>query len=206
MSMPTPSDHPRSSDETSLSLLERIKGNDPLAWQRLLDLYTPLILHWCFRWQVRGADADDVTQEVLHAVAQSIANYQRERDGKTRKFRHWLGGITRNKLRDFFRRRSQQPEAQGGSAIQEWFQAVPEPEIPDDEADAAAMSAVYQRALNQIRNEFEEQTWRVFWRVTVDGEPSTQVAAELGMTSAAVRKVKSRVLHRLRMEVGELIE
>src|SRR5579871_2417597 len=151
MSEPAPPGERRSGDETSLSLLERIKGNDAQAWQRLLNLYRPLILHWCARWQVRGADAEDVTQEVLHAVARSIGTYQREQDGKTRKFRHWLGGITRNKLGDFFRRRSQQAEAQGGSAVYQWFQEVPEPELLDDEADAAAIGAVYHRAMDSIR-------------------------------------------------------
>jgi RNA polymerase sigma-70 factor (ECF subfamily) len=206
MSEPVPMSDRRPGDETSLSLLQRIKNNDALAWQRLLDLYRPLILHWCARWQVRGADADDVTQEVLHAVARSIGTYQREQDGKTRKFRHWLGGITRNKLRDFFRRRSQQPEALGGSSVYQWFQEVPEPDLPDDAVDAAALSAVYHRALDLIRAEFEERTWRMFWRVTVDGEPSGSVAAEMGISAAAVRKAKSRVLHRLKEEVGDLIE
>jgi RNA polymerase sigma-70 factor (ECF subfamily) len=206
MSTPSSRDAPRHGNETSLSLLERIKGKDAQAWQRLLDLYRPLILHWCARWQVRGADADDVTQEVLQAVAQSIGTYQREQNGKTRKFRHWLAGITRNKLRDLFRRRQRQPEAQGGSAVYQWFQEVPEPELADDEADAAAIRGVYHRALDLIRTEFEERTWRMFWRVTVDGEPSGSVAIELGISPAAVRKAKSRVLHRLREEVGDLIE
>ena len=202
MSTPSSRDAPRHGNETSLSLLERIKGKDSQAWQRLLDLYRPLILHWCARWQVRGADADDVTQEVLQAVAQSIRRtYQRKR-----KFRDWLAGITRNKLRDLFRRRKRQPEAQGGSSVYQWFQEVPEPELADDEADAAAISGVYHRALDLIRSEFEERTWRIFWRVTVDGEPSGSVAAELGISPAAVRKAKSRVLHRLREEVGDLIE
>jgi RNA polymerase sigma-70 factor (ECF subfamily) len=206
MREPAPLGGRRLGEETSLSLLERIKGNDAQAWQRLLDLYRPLILHWCARWHVRGADADDVMQEVLQAVAQSIGTYQRQQAGQTRKFRHWLGGITRNKLRDFFRRRSQQPEGQGGSAVHAWLQAVPEPELPDEDEDAEAVSAVYQRALELIRGEFEERTWRIFWRVTIEGEPSGSVATELGISAAAVRKAKSRVLHRLKEEVGDLVD
>jgi len=37
MSTPSSRDAPRHGNETSLSLLERIKGKDNQAWQRLLD-------------------------------------------------------------------------------------------------------------------------------------------------------------------------
>src|SRR5262249_7352161 len=50
----------RSGNLTSLSLLDRVKADDPQAWQRLVGLYTPLVCHWCARWQVTGTDADDV--------------------------------------------------------------------------------------------------------------------------------------------------
>ena len=43
-------------------------------------------------------------------------------------------------------------------------------------------------------------------RTTVDEQPSTAVAAELGMTANAVRMAKSRVLRRLREELGDLVE
>jgi RNA polymerase sigma-70 factor (ECF subfamily) len=62
---------------TSLSLLDRVKADDQQAWQRLVGLYTPLVCHWCARWQVSGADADDVVQEVFVAVAAGIERFQR---------------------------------------------------------------------------------------------------------------------------------
>jgi RNA polymerase sigma-70 factor (ECF subfamily) len=186
--------------------LERVKANDQQAWQRLVDLYSPLVYHWCHRWQVRGADADDVVQEVFAAVAASIENFRRERAGKPGTFRAWLRGITRNKLRDFFRRRQTQPEGQGGSDAYRFFQELPEPELVDEEADAAAVSGVYHRALELIKAEFEERTWQAFYRSAVDGHATADIAADLGMSTAAVRKAKSRVLHRLKEEVGDLIE
>jgi RNA polymerase sigma-70 factor (ECF subfamily) len=56
-----------------------------------------------------------------------------------------------------------------------------------------------------IRSEYEADVWRVFWRVAVEGHSPAEIAAELGVTPAAVRKTKSRILRRLREEVGELI-
>jgi RNA polymerase sigma-70 factor (ECF subfamily) len=191
---------------TPVSLLERIKKHDQRAWQRFAQLYSPLLYHWCQRWQVRGADADDVVQEVYQAVLAGIATYRREQEGRTYPFRAWLAGIIRNKLRDYYRRLSALPTAEGGSDAYRRFQEIPEPPLPDEEADAEAVSAVYHQALELVRGEFEERTWQAFWRTTVDGQPAPAVAAELGMSAAAVRKAKSRVLHRLKAEVGDIME
>jgi RNA polymerase sigma-70 factor (ECF subfamily) len=40
----------------------------------------------------------------------------------------------------------------------------------------------------------------------VDGQTSAAVAAELGMSPTAVRMAKSRILHRLREELGDLVD
>jgi RNA polymerase sigma-70 factor (ECF subfamily) len=69
----------RSGNLTSLTLLDRVKADDQQAWQRLVGLYTPLVCHWCARWQVTGADADDVVQDVFVAVAAGIEKFQRPR-------------------------------------------------------------------------------------------------------------------------------
>ena len=54
------------------------------------------------------------------------------------------------------------------------------------------------------RAEFEERTWQAFWRVTVEGQDTAEVAAQLGISANGVRQAKSRVLRRLREELGEL--
>ncbi|TXT29049.1 MAG: sigma-70 family RNA polymerase sigma factor [Planctomycetota bacterium] len=46
--------------------------------------------------------------------------------------------------------------------------------------------------------------WQAFWRVTVDGLSATEVANELGMKSGTVRVAKSRVLQRLRKQLGDV--
>ncbi len=59
--------------------------------------------------------------------------------------------------------------------------------------------------LELVRREFEERTWHAFWQTVAEGRPSADVAADLGVTPAAVRKARSRVLHRLKEEFGDLI-
>jgi RNA polymerase sigma-70 factor (ECF subfamily) len=67
------------------------------------------------------------------------------------------------------------------------------------------LSALYHRLLGLLKAGFEDRTWQAFWRVAVDGRPAADVADELGMSAVAVRKAKSRVLHRLREEAGDLL-
>ena len=55
-----------------------------------------------------------------------------------------------------------------------------------------------------IREEFEPRTWQAFWQTAVEGRAASDVAADFGMSPGAVRVAKSRVLHRLRAELGEL--
>jgi RNA polymerase sigma-70 factor (ECF subfamily) len=46
----------------------------------------------------------------------------------------------------------------------------------------------------------------MFWRTVVQGYSPPALAQELGVTPAAVRQAKSRVLRRLKQEMGELLE
>ncbi|MEZ6101764.1 MAG: hypothetical protein R3E01_22750 [Pirellulaceae bacterium] len=48
-------------------------------------------------------------------------------------------------------------------------------------------------------------TWDAFWRTAVLGQATADVADELGMTAAAVRKAKSRTLQRLRRQLGDIV-
>jgi RNA polymerase sigma-70 factor (ECF subfamily) len=186
---------------TSPTLLQRIQDRNEEAWQRLFRLYGPLVERWCNLRGVTGQDADDVAQEVFQAVAMGLENFRRDRPGDT--FRGWLRGITRNKLLDHFRRRQNRPEAQGGTDAHQQFQQIAEQEVTEDSAED--LSGLYHRALELVRAEFEPRTWEAFWRAAVEGQPPDLIAADLGVTAAAVRKAKSRVLLRLRQEVGDLI-
>jgi RNA polymerase sigma-70 factor (ECF subfamily) len=64
---------------------------------------------------------------------------------------------------------------------------------------------LFHRALELIRTEFKEQTWRAFWRAAVDGQQAAAVAVELRISPGAVRVAKSRVLRRLREALGDAL-
>jgi RNA polymerase sigma-70 factor (ECF subfamily) len=192
-------------DETSTTLLVRIQGGEMDAWRRLVRLYEPLVHYWCRRWGVDGEGIKDVTQEIWLALGPNLANYQ---PGPGRSFKGWLRGVARHKTQHWHRRRSHQlAEAEGGSiAIQILGQVKAEDDIMPDPGEVNEEKALLRRAVLFIQAEFEEKTWKAFLASAVDGRATADIAAELGMTTAAVRTAKSRVLNRLRLELGELLD
>ena len=118
----------------------------------------------------------------------------------------FLRGITRNKLLHFLRDNSDF-RADGGTDAQRRLQALPdEVTAPEEDDPVSELNALYRRGLELVRSEFEERTWQAFWLTAVEGRPAGDVATDLNVTAAAVRKAKSRVLHRLKEELGDLIE
>ncbi len=76
--------------------------------------------------------------------------------------------------------------------------------VPEDEpSEEFQVRELIDRALNQVRSEFEASTWQAFWRSVVDGLPTDVVATELHCTPAAVRQARSRILRRLRQQLGD---
>jgi RNA polymerase sigma-70 factor (ECF subfamily) len=59
--------------------------------------------------------------------------------------------------------------------------------------------------LDLVRAQFEDRTWQAFWKVAVENASPADVAGQLGMTPTSVRQAKSRVLRRLKVELGEVI-
>ena len=191
---------------TSRSLLERARAADAAAWERLVTLYAPLVAHWCRRWALPEQDLADVLQDVFQAVAATLGRFRKERPGDT--FRGWLHTIALNKVRDHWRRLGRQPEGAGGSDAQRRLAELPGPGQPEGDGgapEAAGERALFFRALELIRAEFAERTWQAFWRTAVEDRAPRDVAAELSMSPGAVRVAKSRVLHRLREDLGDLL-
>jgi RNA polymerase sigma-70 factor (ECF subfamily) len=187
---------------TSSSVLRRAVAREPDAWEQLVVLYSPLVSHWCRQAGMPDHDVPDVSQDIFAAVSSKLESFRADRPGTT--FRAWMRGIARHKLQHYFEDRGQ--AAVGGTDALNRLQQVPdrsdELELSEGPAEVAG---VYQRALSLVRNEFEERTWTAFWQVIVEDRSPVDVAAEMQISANAVRQAKSRVLRRLKEEMGELI-
>lgn len=192
------------SQSTHSSLLHRARQRDHIAWRELVDLYGPLIAYWCRRCRMDDHSVADCVQDVFASVAVALETFQPKRE--TGSFRAWLWTITRRKVLDCLRTRHRRPQAIGGSTAVAMIHAVVDAQsVPDEEpSEALQIRELIDRALQQVRCEFENCTWQAFWRSVVDGQSTEIVAAELNVTSATVRQARSRILRRLRQQLGDL--
>lgn len=201
--MTDPDEELRRGGSTSHSLLAGAKRAEPSAWNRMVALYAPAVAGWCRKWGVAEQDLSDVVQDVFVAVARHFEQFRHDRPRDT--FRGWMATIARNKANDYFRRRSSEPAAAGGTEATRAMQQMVDPQAAEDvplEADLA-FDDVLQRALDGVRGEFHERTWQAFFEVVLKGRAAGDVALELNMKPGAVRVAKSRVLARLRRELGD---
>jgi RNA polymerase sigma-70 factor (ECF subfamily) len=192
--------------ETSHSLLERLRvqPNDAL-WNRLIDLYTPLLQKWLRRHFLLEADAEDLVQDVLAVLVRELPHF--EHNGQPGAFRRWLRTILVHRLQGFWRARQGRPLATGDSDLAKQFEQLEDPasglsQLWDSEHDRHVIG----RLMEQIEPQVAPSTWQAFRRVVLDGKDEEVVAKELGLSVNAVFIAKSRILARLRREAQGLID
>ena len=187
-------------DSTPASLLERLRQpGQRQAWDRFVDLYTPLIYFWACRMGLQAEDAADLVQEVFIVLLRKMAEFRYD---PARSFRAWLRTVVVNKWHDLRRRR--EAALRGGAADGLHDVAVADP--ADEVWEEEYRRQVVGHALELMQAEFEPTTWKACWEMTAQGRPADEVAAELGITLAAAYAAKSRVLRRLRQELEGLLD
>jgi RNA polymerase sigma-70 factor (ECF subfamily) len=185
---------------TSISLLERVRRPmDREAWARFVDLYTPLLYYWACRLGMQEPDAADLVQDVFTILVQKLPTFTYD-DGKS--FRAWLRTITYNKWRDFQRHRAAAPDAPQAVSLPD----LPAPDTGDSFWEEEYRQHLVGRALELMQREFQPTTWKACWECVVEGRPAAEVARDLGLGVEAVYTAKSRVLRRLRQELGGLFD
>ena len=230
---------------SSFSLLDRVRGRDPLAWRQLVELYGPVVAFWCKKHDLQQADIADVTQAVFMAIARNPPDFSQSTNskiddslsaatptsiadsnsGRSGRFRRWLAVVTRRKIIDFVRAKRPDIGRGGSSAMNLLLEQVdPQPSGGWSSIDASGVASndanlsreqildlpdgqwqgVLSRAMEQIRGEFHAKTWLAFWRSVVEGQATEVVAAELKVSEANIRQARSRILRRLRQQLGDL--
>jgi len=174
---------------------------DPVQWGRLVNSFGPVVFAWCKKGGVPDADSPDVVQDVFVTVARGIERFQRMKAEGS--FRSWLATITRSRVCDYFRRRSQIPAATGGSDAQQRLEALPD-NLQDSLSTDACSGILVSQLLSLVESDFAEKTWQAFWLTTIDHVSVQDVAQSLGLSEASVYQARSRVLRRLREEFQRL--
>jgi RNA polymerase sigma-70 factor (ECF subfamily) len=189
--------------QTRVSLLVRLRDRrDECAWKEFVDLYVPVIYGYARRQGLQDADAVDLSQEVISAVASSLCRL--EYDPERGSFRGWLFTLVRRKLSNFRRDRKHRPC--GDSAARQLLEQYAVPSELEAAWEAEWEQRLFAWACAQARRTVTDTTWQAFWRTAIDGHNGKRVAAELGLTVAAVYLARSRVVARLKELIGSVAE
>jgi RNA polymerase sigma-70 factor (ECF subfamily) len=183
---------------TPASLLERLRGpTEQVAWERFVQLYTPLLCRWARRLGFQGQDEADLVQDVFALLVRKMPEFRYD---PHRRFRGWLWTVTLNKARERYRQPAPRQAADGVLAEV--------PARPDDDGldEAEYREYLVRRALELMQAEFQPTTWKAFWECVTAARPAAEVAAELGISVDSVYAAKSRVLRRLRRELEGLLD
>ena len=177
-------------EDAVLRLVEQARAGDRAARQRLYRQH----VHRVFR-TVRGmlhsdAEAEDVTQDAMLTALTSLDRYS-PRSGT--RFAAWLTTIAVNTTRRRFRRR--RPELTATGEL---------PDVADPDGDLAGdLDLARQRAaLLQALTELEPREREIVSLRYGSELNATEIAVQLRMESANVRKI----LERARVRLGERIE
>ena len=190
--------------KTRPSLLVRIRDpQDDRAWAEFVDLYEPVVYRLARQRGFQDADARELTQDVLVAVASAIERW--EPDPARGKFRTWLFRIARNLSINLLASRRRHPQGTGGTDFQALLEEQEAPAGEESELfDQEYRRELFGRAVAPVRGQFREATWQAFWLTSVQGREIRDAAEELGMSVGAVYIARSRVMARLREKIEQL--
>ena len=182
--------HPLS---TSSSLITQLQQLDPERWRVFVRLYTPLLQYWIRRHSVPRSAQEDLLQEILVSISAGIQKFSpREVNGT---FRGWLRTMVQRRAADYRRSLSVQVST---TAIDLLTIPANTVEAEDVQAEQQAFEELRIRAMELARQSCTENSWQMFWQTVVDGRPTADVATDYGVSTAAVRMARGRVLNLLR--------
>lgn len=188
---------------TRVSLLVQLRDQgNRAAWQEFASLYGPVIYGFARKRGLQDADAADLMQDVLRSVSSAIGRLEYDRRQGT--FRGWLFTITRNKVFSFLSARKGRPQGSGDTETNQLLGQHPDPNDGSEEWELEYQRRLAATAMERVKGDFQENTWRAFWLTAVESMPVTEVARQLSMSAGAIYVAKSRVLARLKEEVEAL--
>lgn len=187
--------------ETRDSLILRLPdATDVVAWNELVDIYSPLIRRMASAQGMQLADADDLTQEVFSSIARSVSTWLERPDRGP--FRAWLLTISRNAAVNHLTRRGTKPLAKGGGEQEPAFAECPAPQSEvTDYFDLEYRREVFRWSAAQVRRQVAEATWSAFWLTQIDGMSVAEASRQIGVSVGTVYVSRSRVMKRIQETV-----
>lgn len=202
--------HPGTSLLTRPTLLFRVRDQrDSASWEEFHRLYRRLIYGRARRAGLAHADAEDVAQDVFKRVAETIKDFEHNRDRGS--FRGWLMQLTHWRITDKFQslRRlapeSPSPAAATGAADDAAaIERVPAPADDEAEWNREWQEHVLAAAIERVSRQVKPRHFQVFELYVRQQWPVLKVSAQLGLNPATVYVIGHRLTKMLKTEVAKL--
>ncbi len=191
--------------DTRDSLLIRVANpGDQGAWEQFARIYRPVVYNVARRRGLQDADAQDVAQQVLIAVARALPSWER-RDESTR-FRHWLCRIARNATINMLTRQPRDRAIGGGDNRASDHAENKTDGGLDSQLEREYRRQLFRKAAELVRSRADHITWQAFAITMIDGLSIPDAAAQLDRSEAVIYAARSRIIRRLRDAVKQLEE
>lgn len=185
--------------KTRRSLLSRLRNlDDQESWRAFFDLYWRMLYKVARRAGLGEADAEDVVQETVVAVARQMPRFRYDATRGT--FKGWLFRIVGRRVTDHLRRVYREPPRAEGvfeSGTDGEESAAP---VATESSDAIGLAweqeweqAVFEAAVARVREQTNPKHFQVFDCCVRLGWPTAKVAATLGLSAAQVYLARHRV-------------
>jgi RNA polymerase sigma factor (sigma-70 family) len=192
---------------TRATLLERMKDlNDQASWQEFFDIYWKLIYGVARKAGLSDAEAQDVVQETLSAVAKNMPGFTYNPAIGT--FKAWLLTLTRWRIVDQFRKRGPlvSHHLPGTSTRTDTIERIPDEQSLDWDAiwEADWEKTLLDAAMTHVQRRLDPQKFQIFDFYVNREWPPEKVARTFNVSVNQVYLVKNRVTELLREEFRRL--
>lgn len=183
---------------TQSNLLVRIKDpGDSSAWTDFDAIYRPLVDRYARARGLTHADAEDVVQHCMSAIARHIEGF--DYDATTGRFKGWLKTLVNNRILDLFRKN---PHVDGYSAALDRSQHS-EPQ-PDAVFEKMWVEQHLKRALKLVQQEVEGRTFRAYQLYVVEQLPAEKVCQKLDLNTNQLYSIRWRINQKVREHLDRL--
>ena len=198
---------------TRSSLLHRLRDwGDQEGWREFFDTYWKLIYAVAIKAGLSDAEAHDVVQETVVAVARQMKEQGFDRQRSS--FRNWLCLITRRRIIDHLRVRKPDQRGPGDRADASTdtgtdpLHRVPDPGVVDLEAIWAEewQKNLVDIAIERIKGRVSTKQFQIFDLYVLKNVSLRQVSETLHVSATLVYVTKHRVSALVKREVRRLEE
>jgi RNA polymerase sigma-70 factor (ECF subfamily) len=194
---------------TRSSLVNRLhRWDDHGGWQDFFDSYWKLIYAVAVKAGLSDAEAQDVVQETVVAVAKRMreGGYDRARSS----FKNWLCLITRRRIVDHFRRRTpvkkQSFSASDDTSRTDAAARVPDPASLELDAvwDEEWRKNLVDAAIERVKHQVAPKQFQIFDLSVLKELPVRDVTKLLKVNAARVYLARHRISALVKKEVARL--